>query len=345
VTEPLKACFPAFGGKGRVAHIAWRGIGHDIPNVIEPFAFSAAFTLARPGGPGKIETLNDINSFCMNFWRAVTWAPEEVARWCDFPVSECDMHATHKWLIDRLPEHRERMQLEPEYFDARIAGYWVHGACSWIGSGWGAERNNGKHPRLDGIGKGIHADQGHPPRWPLHLSGEMGIHRLPSLGNDRGLHGVAAPPALEWFRRLQTRLRRVRFACGDFERVLSPSILGKGKNVGGRRPCGVFFDAPYPHDGRSVRLYNDDDPEVWFRAQRWAIEHGDDPELRIVVCGYEGPSFPDNWTVYEWEGARGYAGEDNDNRTKERMWFSPHCLPLGSVASVQFDLFASKETA
>lgn len=330
----LRAPFPAFGGKSDVAEVVWRAFGPRINNYVEPFAFSAAVCLARPGGPGKIETLNDVNSFVMNFWRAVTWAPDEVSQWCDFPVSECDMHATHKWLVERLPEHRKRMQTDPHYFDAKIAGWWVHGACSWIGSGWCAEPNNHKHPRLDGIGKGIHGDQGHPKRQLPRLSvtdgaaGATSVHRLPSLGNDRGLHGVSAPPSQAWFRALQARLRRVRFACGDFERVLTPSILGKGKNVGGRRPCAIFFDAPYPHDRRSTRIYSDDDPEVWFRSQRWALEHGDDPELRIAVCGYEGPEFPSSWTVFEWEGRRGYAGDDNDNRTKERIWFSPHCLPL-----------------
>jgi DNA adenine methylase len=343
MSEDLRACWPQFGGKGskEVTDACWNAFGSDIPNYCEPFAASGAMTLARPGGPGKIETLNDVNSFIMNFWRAVTFAPEKVAEWCNYPVAECEMHATHRWLTDRLPEHRERMQTDPEYFDPRIAGYWVHGACCWIGSGWCAEPNNRKHPRLDGIGKGIHADQGHPPRWPLHLSSENGIHRIPSLGNDRGLHGVSAPPALEWFRRLQTRLRRVRFACGDFERVLTPSILGKGKNVGGRRPCAVFIDPPYPHDGRSVRIYADDDVEVWARAQRWAIEHGDDPDLRIALCGYEGAEMPPGWRCFAWRGRRGYAGDDNDNRDKERIWFSKHCLPYER----QRGLFDNRETA
>jgi hypothetical protein len=38
-------------------------------------------------------------------------------------------------------------------------------------------------------------------------------------------------------------------------------------------------------------------------------------------------------------GARGYAGEDNDNREKERIWFSPHCLQLEAPASKQVSFF------
>jgi hypothetical protein len=29
-----------------------------------------------------------------------------------------------------------------------------------------------------------------------------------------------------------------------------------------------------------------------------------------------------------WKGARGYAGEDNDNREQESLWFSKYCLPI-----------------
>jgi hypothetical protein len=35
------------------------------------------------------------------------------------------------------------------------------------------------------------------------------------------------------------------------------------------------------------------------------------------------------WTEHSWKGARGYAAEGNDNRDKERIWFSPHCLGVG----------------
>jgi hypothetical protein len=80
---------------------------------------------------------------------------------------------------------------------------------------------------------------------------------------------------------------------------------------------------------RADELYAEDERGVSARAREWATEHGNDPELRIAFCGYEGEhDFPDSWAVYEWKGARGYAGEANDNRSKERIWFSPHCLPL-----------------
>jgi len=64
------------------------------------------------------------------------------------------------------------------------------------------------------------------------------------------------------------------------------------------------------------------DPHHW-------IEHGDDPELRIALCGYAGEhEMPATWTEHAWKAARGYSGEGNNNRERERIWFSPHCLPI-----------------
>ena len=130
----------------------------------------------------------------------------------------------------------------------------------------------------------------------------------------------------------------MRVACGDWRRVLGPSVLGKGKNVGGRRPCAVFLDPPYSHEFRDPGLYSEDDAAISEQVREWALEHGDDPELRIALCGYEGEhAMPDSWHVHAWKAARGYAGVDNDNRSLERIWFSPHCLPLEGAA--QQDLF------
>lgn len=375
MADELNAPFPWFGGKRREAATVWRAFGPDVPNYIEPFAGSAAVLLRRPGGPGKIETLNDIDRYVANFWRAIAADPWAVAAWADGPVNEADLHARHLWLVNQA-EFRERMHTDPDFYDVKIAGWWVWGLCQWIGAGWCAEPKNRKHPKLDGIGKGVHSNAGNPgavlDRSRPHLSGDstgMGVHaqplraayspgrrpalsdagsgvHLPSLGNDRGVHGVSAhagtflhtleqltvpdaPPCFEWFARLALRLRRVRVACGDWRRVLGNSVLGKGKNVGGRRPCAVLLDPPYDPDLRCRYLYNEDEVGISAAVREWALEHGDDPDLRIALCGYEGEhDMPSSWREYAWTAARGYASGDNDNRAKERIWFSPHCLPL-----------------
>ncbi len=315
----LRAPFPWFGGKRRVADVVWRAFGADVPNYIEPFAGSLAVLLARPGGAGKIETVNDAYAAIPNLWRALKSDPDAVAEWCDDPVSEIDMHARNRWLIARLEEIRPTLAADPYYFDVQAAGWWVWGACAWIGGGWAAKESPGRRPHLgvNGHGVGIHAG------------------RLPSIGNDRGINGVAAPPARTWFRQIRDRLRGVHIVCGDWSRVTGPSVLGKGANVGGRRPTAVFLDPPYAHDLRAVDCYQEDDPKISGDVYRWALEHGDDPDLRIALCGYSGEhEMPASWTEHAWKAHRGYAGADNDNRERERIWFSPHCLPIDEQRSL-----------
>jgi hypothetical protein len=105
----LKAPFPWFGGKSRVADLVWERFG-DVPNYVEPFAGSLAVLLRRPHPP-RIETVNDLDCFIANFWRAIQHDPEAVAHYANWPVNEADLHARHLWLVDR-DGFRERLVLE-----------------------------------------------------------------------------------------------------------------------------------------------------------------------------------------------------------------------------------------
>lgn len=93
----LKSPYPFFGGKRKVAPIIWKGLG-EIANYVEPFAGSLAVLLHKEK-PSKIETVNDIDCFISNFWRAVSSEPDKVAEFADYPVHEVDLHAKHRWLI------------------------------------------------------------------------------------------------------------------------------------------------------------------------------------------------------------------------------------------------------
>lgn len=333
----LRAPFPWMGGKRKEAPTVWRAFGADVNNYIEPFFGSGAVLLGRPGGAGKIETVNDIDGAVVNFWRALAADPGAVAEWCNWPVSELDMHARHAWLLDRLDTLKEELRADPHFHDPKFAGWWVWGICQWIGTGWcGGIKRGRPRPNLNS-GQGVHASLGWQAR-PF-INGNyagMGVHsNLPSIGNDRGINGVAASPAGEWFRALHERLRRVRIVCGDWRRVLGPSVLGKGKNVGGRSPCAVFLDPPYSHEFRKAHIYAEDDADISRLVRDWALENGDDPDLRIALCGYSGEhEMPSTWKEHAWKAARGYAAEDNDNRERERIWFSPHCLRIDSQQSL-----------
>src|SRR5688572_23279134 len=127
MSDPLKAPFPWFGGKSDVAAEVWRRLG-AVPNYIEPFFGSGAMLLGRPDFSG-VETVNDKDGMVCNFWRAVKMAPDEVAMHADWPVNECDLHARHHWLVSIKDSLGPKLEGDPEFFDAKIAGWWCWGIC------------------------------------------------------------------------------------------------------------------------------------------------------------------------------------------------------------------------
>ena len=158
----LVAPFPYFGGKRRVAAEVWRRFG-SVRSYVEPFFGSGAVLLARPQPFSGVETVNDLDGLLCNFWRATKADPAAVAEAADWPVSECDLTARHLWLVERRASITERLCADPEWFDAQAAGWWVWGACAWIGSGWcsgdgpwakGADGELVKLPHLGGATAG-----------------------------------------------------------------------------------------------------------------------------------------------------------------------------------------------
>jgi hypothetical protein len=94
---------------------------------------------------------------------------------------------------------------------------------------------------------------------------------------------------------------------------------------------GVFLDPPYA-SARDMQ-YAVDSATVAHDVREWAIANGDNKRLRIVLCGYEGEhEMPGNWKEWQWKANGGYAsiqGRGRDNASKERIWFSPHCMKQG----------------
>lgn len=358
MSDLLSSPYPFFGGKpeGAVAQI-WEALG-DVPNYVEPFFGAGKILLGRPR-PGKVETVNDINGFLANFWRAIVADPDAVADHCDRPVNETDLHAIHRWLVERADSLSSRLEDDPEYCDAKIAGWWVWGASCWIGSGWCTSTKTARsrqRPHLSGAGDGtpgggMGVHKRNLPRKMPGLAGQgaaarphlgKGVHRasarsLPRVGGCDG-SGVSYGAGInvqerrtrlhEWFAALAARLRHVRVCCGDFERILSPAVTtGHGLTA-------VVLDPPYVLDGRASGLYQGDtagdDVEVAVRARDWAIRHGDDPLLRIVYCGYEdGFAWPPGWSCRSWRARGGYGlqahGRGRANAGRERIWLSPSC--------------------
>ena len=324
----MKAPFPWFGGKRRVADVVWSALG-DVDNYVEPFAGSLAVLLERPTSHrAKCETVNDADRMLANFWRALIADPEAVAAHADWPVNEADLEARHLWLVNAKPELAEAMAANPNFYDPKIAGWWVWGINSWIGSGWCSGEGPwqiddtgklSKRPHLGDAGQGINRQRPH-----LGNAGR-GINRqLPHLG-DAG-RGIA-----DYMVALATRLRDVRVICGDWARVVTNGVLSYGSTVG------VFLDPPYLGEVRTEGLYATDDHHIAHQVRDWCLTNGDDPRLRIVLAGY-GPEhdhlMPETWRRHRWSASSAYsttaAAERQDgnhaNRGQEVLWLSPHCL-------------------
>lgn len=300
----LRAPFPWFGGKSRVASLVWERLG-DVPNYVEPFAGSLAVLLGRPHAP-KTETVNDRDAFLANFWRAVQSDPDAVARWADWPVNETDLQARHLWLVNHGREIVARLGAEPNFYDARVAGWWVWGLCQWIGDGWCSGR--GPH-RLSGMREGV-------------------SRKLPALGDaGRGVHRPDTS-LVAYMRALAVRFRYVRVACGDWARVVGPSVTTKNGCTG------LLLDPPYDDDEHAMQ-YAARARGVASAVSVWALENGDNPLLRIALCGYASNKDAERlvsagWSEVSWKTKGGYGsqgdGRGRDNATRERIWFSPHCL-------------------
>jgi DNA adenine methylase len=282
----LKAPFPWFGGKSAVAPLVWERFG-DVPNYVEPFFGSGAVLLGRPvDHVGNCETINDKDGYVANFWRAVTAEPAAVAGWADQPVNENDLHARHIWLVNQRDSFVPRLEGDPKFYDAKIAGWWVWGVCCWIGHGF----CSGQGPWHVVDGQLVHlGDKG------------QGVNRKRVLITNDGIGCTRRSGGVyEWFEMLATRLRGVRVCCGDWQRVCGPTPTIK------QGLTGVFLDPPYGVATRSD-CYTEDCRELAHAVRDWAVGHGDDPLLRIGGYGSQSKN-------------------GNDNCRRERIWFSPTCL-------------------
>lgn len=301
----LRSPYPWFGGKSKVAIIVWDAFG-DTRNYVEPFFGSGAMLLGRPHWPfreTRTETVNDMDGFVTNFWRALQRDPDAVALHADKPVDECELTAQHTWLVKCGRPDVERLKTDRDYCNPEIAGVWVWGLCNWIGGGWCDPIRDGgrivrKRPHLVGVGKGVQ-------------------------------RGTSRDGLSEYLRGLADRMRHVRVCCGDWSRVCGPCVTTT------HGVTGVMLDPPYSAEaGRDEKIYTEESLTVAHDVRAWCEEVGDDPLLRIALCGYEGDGHESlerlGWRVVSWKAKGGYANlGDNrgkDNAKRERIWFSPHCL-------------------
>ena len=324
MSDILKAPFPYFGGKSKAAPAVWAAFGSDVKNYVEPFAGSAAMLLAAPEGK-RIETINDFDGFVANFWRALAHDPDAVAHAADWPVNEVDLMARHSWLVRHRAPITEQLCADPAWYDARSAGWWVWGACNWIGSGWCSGTGPWVHDGTRLVRKEGDAGQGINRQLPHLGDAGRGINRqLPDGSTARGEF------IRTWMCELHQRLRDVRVTCGDWQRVLKDSVTTR------HGLTAVFLDPPYEKGDMD---YGDGGMGLGIAdaVRAWCAANGDNQMLRIVLCGHAGEHdalLEHGWHLRTWKAGGGYALREEAiaNAKSETLWCSPHCVPARGAA-------------
>lgn len=323
----LRSPFPYYGNKRRAAPLVWAALG-DCDQFIEPFCGSAAILLARPKEHRRrLEIVNDACAFIPNFLRAVAADPPGVARYCNSAITEPDLMARHLWLVNTGRERLARLEIDPDYYDLKAAGWWCWGLNSWMGSGWCSggpwviRSGVVVDARVDfkGTKKRYVRDPAGVTKQRPHLGWGQGTNRVSLSGEQR------AENLLAYLQELADRLAEVRICCGDWSRV-----VGNGGNgVHGVYSIGMILDPPFDPKLRTPHIYASDSPHISRDVRKWALEHGDDPKRRIVLCGFaqeNASKMPKKWRMVPCPNGKRYGIKAAVNLNKECLWFSPHCL-------------------
>ena len=120
---------------------------------------------------------------------------------------------------------------------------------------------------------------------------------------------------------IRQRLASARILCGDWSRTVS-SYSDTTRNG----LTGVYLDPPYGESGIDVdyAVGGNQNSDILDGVLAWAFEHGDNPEMRIIISKYDAtPNLPEGWVEISKKANKGYGSVDNAKR--ERMLISPHC--------------------
>ena len=370
-----KAPFPWFGGKSKVAELVWSLLG-DVPHFCEPFFGSGAVLLNRPhpcNRPYFSETVNDLDGFVVNFWRAVTWAPDAVAEAASWPVAEADKSARQLALLRWRDGALDRLAGDAAWFDPVMAGWWAWAVSVQIGafdgrSGWHADPATGRIvqqprggtrepgvtrdlPHVGDDGKGVNHAGTREPGVLDPITADHGRSALDHTDWGAAYHDLAMLELIRWFRHLAARLRHVRVLNGDWSRLVTTGAAHNLSVRMGDGPAGVFLDPPYADTAdRAGSLYATDSLSVAHDVRRWCLANGDNPKFRIVLAGFDGEHGTElvdaGWTEHEWftaghlaGGMGNVGGSGAHQQHRERLWASPHCITRAAPADDQMSLW------
>ena len=267
--------FQYSGGKSRAARYVWRALG-DVRTYSEPFAGSAAVLFGRPPEHltrGKrVEVLNDISGRITNMYRAVRDDPQTVWEAAQGARAELDLDARAAALNATSARLDERLRADPEWFDAKLAGWQLY------------VLRYAPHPQAALGGNRVRI--GRPSE------------RSPTL-TQQDIRDVA----------VRFRTGHVMLLCGDWSRAVTERLLLRtepGVTVG------VFLDPPYLSADRDSALYVTEGRAAAAACRVWAIEHGMNPRYRIVLAGYTDEGRPPGWSEVFWASSAGGASRTRE---------------------------------
>lgn len=308
ISENDKLFIWYFGSKRAVAKTVWERFG-EVGNYIEPFFGGGSVYFKRPNFDSDyhLETINDMDGLVINAWRSIKYAPEEVWFHMDGIISETDLRAKQESIIPAIFNLQHQLESDPEFYDAKIAGWWCHGKPAVVGTNWCVPNKKGE---------------------PQKVKAQLG-----TLGRSQYSMGRRhkMPEILE---AIQYRMKMTRVLCGDWKKVMKPSVYVY--KMRGNDKVGFFLDPPYSDKADYSQVYKNNDFTVAEQVREWCKENGDNPRYRIALCGYSGEHEELEelgWSTHSWSSKTGFGnilqGASSTERTnykRERVWFSPHCL-------------------
>lgn len=346
-----KPPFIWFGGKSVAAPAVWNLLG-DVEHYVEPFAGGLGVLLNRPHPCNRTyhsETVNDLDGFIVNAWRAIAAEPDAVAEAASWPVTECDKTARQIALLRwREDGAAEKLAGSADWFDARMAGWWLWAVGTEIGAfdgkgAWTADRSTGRIVKMSSDrasrAPGVLRSK---PRMTCGNGVNAQTLREPGLGD---FHAMTMPRLRIWMRLLAARLRHVRVLNGDWTRACTGGVM-RTLTVARGGTCGLFLDPPYTSAVRTMGLYASESGDVAHAVRDWCAENDDKPWLRIVLAGLDGEHdalIERGWKRHEWFKRTNYlSGGRSQRGHEERLWSSPSCLNPSESES-QLNLFHAEE--
>ena len=102
---------------------------------------------------------------------------------------------------------------------------------------------------------------------------------------------------------------------------------------------GIFLDPPYSLEAnRDMAIYACESGDVAHDVRAWCLANGNNPKLRIILCGYDTEHDLPGWTIKPWKTQGGYANQGDKqgkiNAGRECLWLSPHCRSIPTQQSL-----------